>query len=406
LHCHGAIFYILHIFGAFELSHLFARLSLLYFAYFALLGVMAPYLSLYLESEGYSLFEIAQLLSLLMITKMIAPILWGALADRTNKSVFLVRLGALMTLICYLGFFWAHSFWAIAGVIILYSFFWNAVLPQIEVLTLYNLAEQRHRYSRIRLWGSVGFIFSVAFCGWYFDVVGIAYFPWVLLVFILAIFLASLFRYAEVDAASCASGGGSFRKQLMRPYVILFFMISFLLQVSHGAYYTYFSIYLTKLDYSKFQIGWLWALGVIAEVIMFVFMHRWLKKSTITNIMLIALLMTLIRWSLTAYYAGSLWMITWLQCLHAFSFGAMHVACIQFVHDNFVQHHQGRAQALYSSMGFGAGGAVGAYLSGYAVTVWDYSLAFLLSAGVILLALILLQFMKMSLKNENNMRIS
>jgi PPP family 3-phenylpropionic acid transporter len=123
---------------------------------------------------------------------MVAPLLWGSLADKYNKSILLVRIGAFMTLLCYLGFFWVHTFWSLAFVIMLYSFFWNAILPQIEVITLYNLAEQRRRYSRIRLWGSIGFIFSVALCGWLFDAWGIKVFPWVLLILISAIFGVSL----------------------------------------------------------------------------------------------------------------------------------------------------------------------------------------------------------------------
>ena len=109
-------------------------------------------------------------------------------------------------------------------------------------------------------------------------------------------------------------GGIAFKTQLFRPWVLVFFVVSFLLQVSHGAYYTYFSIYLSSLDYSKTQIGWLWALGVMAEVLMFVIMHRWLKRSTIENIMLISLALTLLRWAITARYADSLVLITAMQC--------------------------------------------------------------------------------------------
>tara|TARA_R110001592_G_scaffold7032_2_gene39467 strand:+ start:35474 stop:36634 length:1161 start_codon:yes stop_codon:yes gene_type:complete len=383
-------------------SYLFLKLSALYFVYFALLGVMAPYLSLYLEEEGFSLLEIGQLMSLLMITKMIAPLIWGSLADKYNKSVLLVRIGAFMTLLCYLGFFWAHSFWSLALVIILYSFFWNAVLPQIEVLTLYNLAEQRRRYSRIRLWGSVGFIFSVALSGWLFEKWGLNVFPWVLLILIGAIFGVSLLGFTEVKIRTSAVNNSerTFKAQLFLPGVILFFVVSFLLQVSHGAYYTYFSIYLSDLGYSKVQIGWLWALGVIAEVFMFVVMHRWLKNSSIENIMLLSLLMTVIRWVMTALYADSLLIITLMQCLHAFSFGAMHVASIQFVHNNFEQHNQGRAQALYSSSGFGAGGAVGATLSGYIVTAFNYQSAFIFSAVVCLVGVLLVLIMKQQFQHR------
>lgn len=382
-------------------SFLFIKLSILYFVYFGLLGVMAPYLSLYLEGEGYSLLEIGQLLSILMVTKMIAPMVWGSLADKYNKSVLLVRIGSFMTLLGYIGFFWADEFWSIALVIVLYSFFWNAILPQIEVLTLYNLAEKRNQYSRIRLWGSVGFICSVVLCGWLFEKLSVALFPYILLLLILAIFGVSLLRYREVRCESSNQIGGiAFKTQLFRPWVLVFFVVSFLLQVSHGAYYTYFSIYLSSLDYSKTQIGWLWALGVMAEVLMFVIMHRWLKRSTIENIMLISLALTLLRWAITARYADSLVLITAMQCLHAFSFGAMHVASIQFVHSHFEQHNQGKAQALYSSMGFGAGGAVGAYLSAYIVESSGYASAFMASSVISLFAILFVCTLKH--KNKKN----
>lgn len=382
-------------------SFLFVKLSALYFVYFALLGVMAPYLSLYLQSEGYGLFEIGQLLSILMITKMIAPMIWGGLADKYNKSVILVRIGSLMTLMCYVGFFWAHTFWSIAVVIILFSFFWNAILPQIEVLTLYNLSENRNRYSRIRLWGSIGFICSVILCGWLFEALNVSLFPYVLLVLITLILVVSLLRFNEVSVKSSKKEHGPlFKEQLSKSWVILFFVVCFLLQVSHGAYYTYFSIYLSSLDYSKTQIGWLWALGVMAEVIVFVIMHRWLKRSSIVNIMLLSLLLTIVRWAVTAYYADSMILITVMQCLHAFSFGAMHVAAIQFVHSNFEQHNQGRAQALYSSMGFGAGGAVGAYLSAYIVEGAGYTSAFMMSSLIGVLAFVFVLLMKYQLKQR------
>lgn len=373
---------------------------MLYFVYFALLGVMAPYLSLYLEHEGFNLLEIGQLVSLLMVTKMLAPLLWGGLADKYNKSVLLVRLGAVMTLVCFLGFFWANTFWSFAIVIVLYSFFWNAVLPQIEVLTLYNLAEQRNRYSRVRLWGSIGFIISVAFCGWLFESLDIVVFPWVLLFLISAIVIVSMLGFSEVKLEKTKENlGKKFKFQLFQPVVMLFFCVNFLLHASHGAYYTYFSIYLASIEYSKVEIGGLWALGVVAEVIMFVVMHRWLKRSSIVNIILISLLFTVIRWVMTAIYADSFLIIGLMQCLHAFSFGAMHVASIQFVHNNFEQQNQGRAQALYSSLGFGAGGAVGAYLSGYIVSTQHYSYAFLVSAMICLIGLCLMLLMKYRFKN-------
>jgi len=369
---------------------LFSKLSIFYFVYFSLLGVMAPYLGLYLEKQGFSLFEIAQLSSLLMLTKIVAPMLWGTLADRHQNRIYLVRLGAMMTMVCYLGFFVAEQFWHYALIIVLFSFFWNAILPQFEVVTLLSLGGQKDRYSRIRLWGSIGFIISVVAMGWAFEKLGIYLFPLSLLVIVAAIFLASLFQFNTVEGrvAKPLTAPGLWQ-QIKRRDTQLFFWSCFLLQASHGAYYTYFSIFLASIGYEKTQIGWLWGLGVFAEVIIFIIMHHWFARHSIKMIMLISLALTSLRWCLTSYYADVFWVLVGSQCLHAFSFGAMHAAAIKFVDLNFDERTQGRAQALYSSLSFGLGGAVGAFLSGVIVVNTSYEMIFVVSAVMAVLAMIL-----------------
>ena len=360
---------------------------------------MAPYFGLYLKEQKFSLLEIAQLASLLMMTKIIAPLLWGSIADKYHNSVLLVRVGAFMTLLSFLGFFFASTFWQYAFVIIAFSFFWNAILPQIEVITLFNLAGQQDRYGRVRLWGSVGFIFAVVFMGILFEKIGISSFPLVLLLITFFIWLTSLFRFHDPKYRAIKKNESSqrinqsFIKLLRDKNVTIFFIVCFLLQVSHGAYYTYFSIYLESLGYTKNSIGGLWGFGVIAEVIIFVVMHHWFERQNIKSIMFIALCLTAIRWYFTAQFANVFVILVFLQCLHAFSFGAMHSAAIKFVHQVFESNNQGKAQALYSSAGFGAGGAVGAYSSGILVTNFSYEAAFIGSAIVILFALILVVFM-------------
>jgi PPP family 3-phenylpropionic acid transporter len=385
------------------MNKIYLKLSLLYFTYFALLGVMAPYLGLYLDDQAFDLLEISQLLSLLMITKVLAPLLWGTLSDHFSNNVVLVRFGTLMTLVCYSGFFFAESFWEYAVTIILFSFFWNAVLPQIEVVTLYNLGEKKEIYGRIRLWGSVGFIFSVMGFGLFFNEFGISYFPIVLLFIISTIFLSSLFSFEEPDKLLKKNAEqGRFITNFERPDVRSFFVVCFLLQISHGAYYTYFSIYLESLGYSTAEVGALWSLGVIAEVILFIYMHRWLSIHSIKFIMLVSLVFTTLRWTLTALYAENWVLIVFVQGIHALSFGAMHATAIKFVHQNFHHGHQGRAQAMYSVLGFGAGGACGAYVSGLLVSSHDYEGAFLVSALVSLIAIAFVLSMHSSRQSECN----
>ena len=360
---------------------LFTKLSSFYFFYFSLLGVMAPYLGLYLEYQGFELFEIAQLSSILMLTKVLAPNIWGHVADRYQNRLLLVRVGSIATLFCYVGFFFADLFWHYAFVVGLFSFFWNAVLPQYEVLTLHNLPNASEWYSRIRLWGSVGFIASVVGGGFIFDAYSVDLFPYVVLGVVFFIALASFYTLDEPSACEREERHEStFIRQLCQRPVYLFFAICFLLQLSHGAYYTYFSIFLETLGYDKTEIGLLWGLGVFAEVILFCVMHYWLERWAVKGIMFFALVLTALRWLTISFFAESLPALVFAQCLHAMSFGAMHAASIHFVHLSFDHRNQGRAQALYSSLGFGLGGAVGAILSGITVRSFGYEAAFLISA--------------------------
>jgi len=374
---------------------LFIKLSCLYFFYFALLGLIAPYLGLYLDSQGFTLFEIAELASVLMMTKIIAPLLWGNLADKYQNSLFLVRFGAISSMLSFLGFFYAQSFWQYAFIILLFSFFWNAILPQIEVITLFNLEGKQDRYSQIRLCGSLGFISSVATAGMLFQYVGLYLYPVCMLVIFCCIILASFFKLAEPKLALINLQEKTGLIDRLTDYnVLLFFIICFLLQVSHGAYYTYFSIFLESLSYQKIEIGALWSLGVFAEVVLFVFMHKWLSLHTVKSIMLFSLFLSAIRWYFTAEFASNIYLLVILQCLHAFSFGSMHSAAIKFVHQSFHYQHQGRAQALYSSVGFGAGGALGAFLCGMLIMNARYELIFMFSAFVALIACVLCLLMR------------
>jgi len=143
------------------------RLSGFYFLYFGLLGTLVPYWSLYLKDLGFSPFAIGVLMAVPQITKIGAPNLWGWLADRTGARLRIIRLGNLAAALAFLPVFWVDQVWSMAILLATFSFFWNAVLAQFEVITLRTLGDQAHRYSHVRLWGSLGFIGAVLLVGWH-----------------------------------------------------------------------------------------------------------------------------------------------------------------------------------------------------------------------------------------------
>ncbi|PIE44298.1 MAG: MFS transporter [Gammaproteobacteria bacterium] len=361
-------------------------LSNFYFWFFALLGGLAPYWSLYLESVGFSHLEIGQLLSILMITKVLAPNLWSWLGDRSNRRLGLVRWGAFLGCACFGLFFVSSGFWSFALVMLSFSFFWNAILPQYEVITLFNLKNDKNRYGHIRLWGSIGFILAVFLLGALLDYTPITLLPICLFIILSVIWVSTLAPVQEPrhrERHSLSGLIGILRSKV----VIAFFVANLLLQVSHGAYYTFFSIYMESYGYSKTAIGLLWAEGVIAEVILFLLVPILFARYTLRIMMIAALVITTLRWLLTGWMGGSLPLIIVAQLGHAASFGLMHVVAIYFVHRAFMGVHEGQGQALYSAASFGAGGAIGALMSGYLATTFSLAAMFLVSALVAMLAL-------------------
>jgi len=340
------------------------RLSGFYFFYFASLGVLVPYWGLYLQWEGFSAQEIGELTAILLATRIVAPNIWGWIADHRGQRMSIVRLASLVGAIAFSAILFSNSYLWIAIVLFVFSFFWNASLPQFEATTLQHLGEHSHHYSKIRLWGSVGFIVIVVGLGVLLEYYDASIVPYVMLLSLFAIWLVSL-TVPESSSRHLSLDHQPLLAILKRPEVIAFLSICVLVQISHGPYYTFYTIYLEQHGYSRSLIGQLWALGVVAEIIVFLFMHHWLPRFGLRLVLLVSLLLSTLRWLIIGFYPDSMTLLLFAQCLHAASFGSFHAAAITWIHHYFIGKNQGRGQALYSSIGFGVGGAIGSLLSGY-----------------------------------------
>ena len=362
------------------------RLSGFYFFYFAVVGTLIPYWGVYLKSLGYSSQDVGVISAIILATRILAPNFWGWLADHTQQRLRIIRYGSFLAALVFCGVLLDQRYWWLVLVVSCYTFFWHAVLPQFEVITLGYLAGNYHKYSQIRLWGSLGFMAAVIGLGLVFDVLPISYLPLFILSFLLLIWLSSL-SLQDRSSSKHADNKTGFLSIIKQPVILCFLVASFLLQLSHGPYYTFYTLYLVEnYGYSSTATGLLWALGVLAEVVIFIVMPRILRQFSLRHLLMFSLLATGLRWLLIGYYADSLVILLFAQLLHACSFGIAHSVSIELVRIYFKGGHQGQGQALYSSFSFGAGGAAGALIGGL---LWDYSAAstFLLSAIAALIAL-------------------
>jgi PPP family 3-phenylpropionic acid transporter len=245
------------------------RHSSFYLFYFATLGVMLPYWSLYLQSLGFSPQQIGELLAITMATKLIAPYVWGWIVDHRGHRMTIIRLACFATFVSFGGVYVAGaSFLGLLGVMLLFSFFWNAALPQFEATTLDYLAENPHRYSIVRVWGSIGFVATAVSMGMAIQPLGIGVIPATLLILFAGLWMASL-AIPERAVVERHTDQRPILRVVARPRVVALLVICFLAQASHGPYYAFYSIYLKELGHSGTVIGLLWGLGVFAEVLIF-----------------------------------------------------------------------------------------------------------------------------------------
>jgi PPP family 3-phenylpropionic acid transporter len=354
------------------------RLGAFYFAYFAHVGAFAPYFSLYLASLGLAAVEIGVLLSLGNVTRLVGTNFWGWAADRTHRRARIIRITIALAALCFAGFLYFGSFWAMFALLLIVGFFSSASMPLTESLTLSHLRGNPGGYGRIRLWGSVGFIVTVMLIGYALDYVPVANLIWMVLAAMALTWVCSLF-VPDAPAAAGHAEAGPVSAILRRPEVAALLGASFLMNLAHGPQYAFFSLYLVDHDYSKALVGWMWTFGVIAEIIVFLMMPALMRSYSLPGILQVCFVATAVRFLMIGWGVDSVATLVAAQLLHGLSFGAFHAAAIAMIHRWFRGEHQVCGQAIYLSVSFGAGGMLGSLLSGYAWEsigpAWTYSAA-------------------------------
>ncbi|MDE2310726.1 MAG: MFS transporter [Betaproteobacteria bacterium] len=365
------------------------RIAGFYFFYFAFVGMFSPYWSLYLKSLRFDAVQIAILMSVAPVTRMIAPNIWGWLADRTGKRLLVVQIAASLGALSYLGVFATTSFYGMLLVLGLMSFFWSASMPLVEATTLTYLGKNTAHYGRIRSWGSVGFIVIVLGLGYAFDYVAISWLLWAGLFIMLGILFFSR-QIPPIEVLAHHTDSQPIMRIVLQPRVLALLGACFLMSVAHGPYYTFFSIYLVEHGYAKSAVGWLWALGVICEIGVFFLMPWLMRRYTLLQILLVSFICAVLRFLLIGWGVDFLWLLLIAQVLHAATFAAFHAAAVALIHHFFQGRHQSKGQALFGSLTYGAGSMLGGLASG---PIWQHygaSVLYSCSAGAALLGLLLI----------------
>ena len=304
------------------------------------------------------------------VLRIFAPALWGWLADGITarlpggQPAFVALLCALAAA-SFAMLTQAADLPAVFGWVALTALFTAGVLPLVDAMALAALGAQGGGYGPVRLWGSIGFIASVMAAGAWLDRAPVTVLlPLVAaLMFCAALSALALPRTRSVAAHADPRGA---LQVLREPRVAAFFAACFCMTVAHGALYAFYSIYLVQTGYSTTTVGVLWTLGVVAEIVIFVWLPGLFRRFSFRALLIASFAAAVVRFMMIGWGVESVELLTLAQLLHGLTFGAYHAAAIAAVQRLFGAALAVRGQALYASLSYGLGGVAGMLLSGWA----------------------------------------
>ena len=348
------------------------------------MGFFNPYISLWLQDLGLGVLAIGALTAMQSATRLFAPFLWAWLSDHTGQRVRLMRLGALVAWGVSWGFYISQPLWWLSLVMVLLFFHTSPLMTLSEAAMAQRVSIggqfDTQRYGRVRLWGSMGFLVTVFAAGAWFERHGMADFPHWTVATLTVLSLAVWWVPPQVDPPAAKTLAGRLGPVLKQTPVRWFFATLFFHILAHTSIYVFLSLYLDSLGYSKTMIGAFWALSVVVEVVWFYFQGRWMHRMAVGSWMLLTAALTVLRMGLTAQAADVWWVLALAQSLHAWTFAAHHSACVQWISQAFPGPLRARGQALYSVVGYGLTGVLGALVGGAMSQAWGMAVVFQVSA--------------------------
>ncbi len=353
-----------------------------YFLYFGVMGMHLPFFNLYLYELGFSGWQIGTLSAARSVVLILFSIFWSILADRFQSRRRIYILCNLLSATFWAFFLVTTDFWWMLIITLLHGMFYAPLIAFLEAFAMDVLGRDKKRYGRMRAWGSVAFIIVVLSLGRAIDTYSVK--------IILSLILAGSWVQVLVSlgfpkSAPREHGSTGDWRELLTPRVVIFLLCAFLMLLSHGAYYTFFSIHLSTLGYGSFFIGISWAAAVGAEICAMLFSERIFKRFRYETVLIFSFAAAVLRWS-GLWAAESAGVILILQVTHAITYGTFHMASILYIDALAPAKAKTLGQAANNAVTYGLGLMAGFFLSGALFHKIGAQGLFAISAGIAMAA--------------------
>ena len=326
-------------------------LALFFVGLFLIQGVFLPYWPVWLKAQGLSAGEIGILLSLPNWVRVFADPLIAQRADHTgNRKTPMMWLAGIYVL-TVLAFPVSSNFWWLAGLSVVIGFTFSPLLPLGTTITVHECKTRDLDYGRVRLWGSLAFIFASYGAGWVLDGTSTTWIVWMLFVAGIVNFAITT-RMPDPQTDRSLRSGSSLVYLLRKPVFLIYLGCIGFVQGSHGTYYSFASVHWETVGYSHEMIGTFWSIGVIAEIALFAVAGKFVRGRHPGILFALGATAGIVRWIVLGS-SDEFWMIVLVQPLHAMTFGITHLAAVSFIARAIPQQLATSAQSLMATLSMG-----------------------------------------------------
>jgi PPP family 3-phenylpropionic acid transporter len=371
----------------FSTDHFALKLGLFYAAYFLFGGIQLPFFPLWLESRGLEAGMIGLVIAVPTVMRIVATPLIARQADRRSALKATLVIGAAVGTLAMTMVGLVEG--AIA-ILLAFAVAMAALSPMLSLTDAYalnGLSARGRAYGPVRLWGSVAFIAGNVGAGLLLELIAPGRLIWLLVASLMMVVVAAVaLTPIEGDAPQSADARQASAGSLLRnPAFLAVALAGSMIQSSHALYYGFSVLEWRSAGLGGPLIGLLWALAVLAEVVLFAVSARLPGALTPTVLLAIGGAGALVRWTAMAF-APPAAVLPLLQVLHACSFGAAHLGAMGFVARAVPKELGATAQGWLATLG-GLISAAATALSGVLYAA-SGSLAYLMMAAMALVGLL------------------
>lgn len=368
-----------------------------YFFIHVSFAIIITYLPAYMSASGYSGKQIALLMTVGFIMAFFAPLFVGVLADRTQRPALILRILLLLVVVSLLPFLTTGIGYTLLLVsYFFYSFFNVPIMGIVDSMATAKAKVEKTDYGKIRMWAALGWFIAVSAFGIVMDMLGFGpESPWLFVVLIISFVIVFFFSLTikERNAETQDRLKFSQVKKFLKQGTFTIFLVAVVFHyISMAPFGTFIGPLTQELGLSQSILGLTAGMATATEVLVLLAFGWLAKKMRLETILIIAVMITGIRWFLISIITTPLALIL-VQSLHGATAGLFIAGAVTLVGNLAPKGMKVSGQMLYGLAGAGLGNLIGTNITGF---LYDYfgsiQRTFLIAAFIEIVPMILLGY--------------